>query len=75
MFSRLTRPRLYARAGGGAGVRPWRRMISAILVRSGGPPAAALTTSAESRKYCGPIAAGVMTQSTFTSRLPSLSIR
>jgi transposase len=29
-------------------------MISAILTRSGGPPAAALITSADSRKYCGP---------------------
>jgi hypothetical protein len=34
-------------------VRPWRRMISAIFARSGGPPAAALITSAASRKYCG----------------------
>ena len=33
--------------GGGAGVRPWRRMISAIFARSGGPPTAALMTSAE----------------------------
>jgi hypothetical protein len=32
----------------GAGVRPWRRMISAILTRSGGPPAAAFITSATS---------------------------
>jgi len=30
------------RPGYGAGVRPWRRMISAILTWSGGPPAAAL---------------------------------
>ncbi len=42
-------------------------MISAIFARSGGPPAAALITSADSRKYCGPIAAGVTTHSTFTS--------
>ena len=28
---------------------------SAILTRSGGPPAAALSTSAASRKYCGPM--------------------
>lgn len=48
-------------------------MISAILARSGGPPAAALITSAESRKYCGPIAAGVITQSTFASWIPLLS--
>ena len=40
-------PKRYARGGGGAGVRPWRRMISAIFARSGGPPAAALITSAE----------------------------
>ena len=59
----------------GAGVRPWRRMISAIFARSGGPPAAALITSADSRKYCGPIAAGVITQSAFTSWLPLLSNR
>jgi hypothetical protein len=48
-------------------------MIPAILVWSGGPPAAALITSADSRKYCGPIAAGVITQSAFTSQLPLLS--
>ena len=41
-------------------------MISAILTRSGGPPAAALITAADSRKYCGPIAAGVMAQRAFT---------
>jgi hypothetical protein len=34
-------------------VRPWRRVISAIFARSGGPPATALITSAVSRKYCG----------------------
>jgi hypothetical protein len=33
-------------------------MISIIFARSGGPPAAALITSADSRKCCGPIAAG-----------------
>jgi hypothetical protein len=46
-----------------------------ILVRSGGPPAAASITSADSRKYCGPITAGVIAQSAFTFRLPSLLIR
>ena len=45
----------------------YNRMISAILARSGGPPAAWLITPAHSRKYCGPIAAGVITQSAFTS--------
>jgi hypothetical protein len=50
-------------------------MISAILTRSGGPPAAALITAAASRKYCGPIAAGVMAQRAFTSWLPWLSNR
>ena len=59
----------------GAGVRPWRRMMSAILTRSGGPPAAASITAAASRKYCGPIAAGVMAQRAFTSWLPALSNR
>jgi hypothetical protein len=63
-------PKHYARGGGGAGVRPWRRMISAIFARSGGPPAAALITSADSRKYCGPIAAGVITQSALASWVP-----
>ena len=43
-------------------------MISAILARSGGPPAAALTNAKVSRKYSGPSAAGVITQSTFASR-------
>jgi DNA-binding MarR family transcriptional regulator len=47
-------------------------MISAIFARSGGPPAAALITSADSRKYCGPIAAGVITQS--ASHLPRMSM-
>ena len=56
-------------------MRPWRIMISAIVARSGGPPAAALITSADSRKYCGPIAAGVITQSAFTSWAPLLSKR
>ena len=50
-------------------------MISAIFVRSGGPPAAALMTSAASRKYCGPIAAGVITQRAFTPFVPLLSKR
>jgi hypothetical protein len=54
---------------------PWRRMISASLARSGGPPPAALITSADSRKYYGPIAAGLMTQSAFTSWIPLLSNR
>lgn len=58
---------------GGAGVRPWRRRISAIFARSGGPPAAALITSAASRKYCEPIAAGVITWSAFASWFPLLS--
>src|SRR6266567_6741368 len=48
-------------------------MISIIFALSGGPPAAALITSAASRKYCGPSAAGVITHSTFTSWLPLLS--
>src|SRR5215831_8884416 len=65
----------YACARVGAGVSPWRRMISAILARSGGPPNAALITSADSRKYSGPIAAGVITQSAFASWLPLLSKR
>src|SRR5262249_54101210 len=60
------------RSGYGAGVRPWRRMISAILTWSGGPPAVALITSAASRKYPGPIAAGVIAQSALTSWLPWL---
>ena len=68
-------PKRYARGGGGAGVRPWRRMISTIFARSGGPPAAALITSANSRKYCGPIAAGVITQSALASWVPWLSNR
>jgi hypothetical protein len=59
----------------GSGVRPWRRMISDTLARSGGPPAAAFIASRTSRKYCGPIAAGVITQSTFASWLPRLSNR
>jgi len=45
------------------------------LCRSGGPPAAALITSVDSRKYCGPIAAGVITQSAVTSWLLLLSNR
>jgi hypothetical protein len=39
---------------GGAGVRPWRRITSAIRFGSGRPPPAALITSVVSRKYCGP---------------------
>src|SRR5262249_1951593 len=34
----------------GAGVSPWRRMISSTAARSGGPPLAAASTSATSRK-------------------------
>jgi hypothetical protein len=48
-------------------------MISAIFARSGGPPDAALITSADSQKYWGPIAAGVIAQSAFVSGLPLLS--
>ena len=47
-------------------------MISAILARSGGPPAAAFSTSNTSRKYCGPIAAGVMTQSDLRVLAPEI---
>ena len=35
---------------GRAGVRPWRRITSPIAARSGGPPAAALSTAAISLK-------------------------
>lgn len=59
--------RLYAGTGGAAGVSPWRSMISIILARSGGPPAAAFIASAHSRKNCGPIAAGVTMHNTFAS--------
>src|SRR5438552_3983092 len=55
---RLHAARRYGCGRGGAGVRPWRIMISAIFAPSGGPPAAAFITSAASRKYCGPSAAG-----------------
>jgi len=48
-------------------------MISAIFVRSGGPSAAA--SIIDSRKYGGPIAAGVTTQSAFASLFPLLSNR
>jgi hypothetical protein len=61
--------------GYGAGVNAWRRMTSAILTRSGGPPAAAFITSSISRKYSGPIAAGVITHSAFASWFPGLSKR
>ena len=50
-------------------------MISIIFALSGGPPAAALITSAASRKYCGPSAGGVITHSASTSWLPLLSNR
>ena len=63
----------YARLGSAAGVRPWRSMISATFVRSGGPPAAALITSALSRKNCGHSAAGVTAHSTLASVIPLLS--
>ena len=36
--------------GYGAGVRPWRRITAPIAARSGGPPAAASTIAARSRK-------------------------
>lgn len=42
---------LRARPCYAAGVSPWRRMISASFVRSGGPPALALSTSNASRKW------------------------
>jgi hypothetical protein len=71
--SRATNLSLTARHG--AGVRPWRRMTSPIFARSGGPPAAALITSAASRKNCGPIAAGVITPSAFASSDPLLTNR
>ena len=45
------------------------------LCRSGGPPAAALITSVDSRKYCGLIAAGVIRQSAFAFWIPLLSNR
>ena len=50
-------------------------MITASFARSGGPPTAALSTSNASRKYCGPIAAGVITHSAFASWLARLSNR
>ena len=46
-----------------------------LSARSGGPPAVALITSAASRKYAGPMIAGDMTASCFTSLLPRLSKR
>jgi hypothetical protein len=51
----------YAR--GGAGVKPWRRMISASLARSGELPAVASITSAHSRNTADLETAGVITQS------------
>ena len=56
-------------------MRPWRSMISIMRARSGGPPPASLTASAASRKYSGPMAAGVITQSALTSRSVLLSNR
>jgi hypothetical protein len=50
-------------------------MVSANFARSGGPLVGALITAADSRKYCGPIAAGVITQSAFASLIPLLSNR
>ena len=62
--------------GYGAGVSPWRRMISRSLLRSGGfVGLAPLNTSAVSRKYSGPRAAGVITQSDLESWLMLLSKR
>ena len=60
----------YASGFGAAGVSPWRNITAIIFALSGGPPPAAFTTSAASRKYSGPIAAGVTTHSTFASWLP-----
>ena len=65
----------YTATGGGAGVSPWRSIISIIFARSGGAPAAAFTNSAASRKYSGPIAAGVTMHSTFASWAVLLSKR
>jgi len=42
-------------------------LVGEPVARSGGPQAAWLITSAHSRKYFGPCAAGVITQSAFTS--------
>jgi len=50
-------------------VSPWRSIISTIFALSGAPPAAASITSAASRKYCGPIAAGVIRLTTFAACL------
>src|SRR5438132_418605 len=61
--------------GGAATVIPCRRNTFIIFSRSGGPPPAALITSAASRKYAGPMIAGHMTASCFTSSLPKLSKR
>lgn len=71
----LTHRSPYARSGGETGVKPWRRMISTIFTRSGGPPPAARTNSAASRKNCGPIAAGVTIHRPFTTSAPLLSNR
>src|SRR6266571_2142312 len=61
--------------GGAATVIPCRRNTFIIFSRSGGPPPAALIISAASRKYAGPMIAGHMTASCFTSSLPKLSKR
>jgi hypothetical protein len=61
--------------GGVANVMPCRRKTSIIFERSGGPPLAAPITSAASRKYLGPIIAGVMMTSCFTFSQPRLSKR
>ncbi|WP_159432192.1 MarR family winged helix-turn-helix transcriptional regulator [Rhizobium miluonense] len=49
-------------------------MVSIIFARSGGPSTAALSAAKASRKYSGPIAAGVTTQSTLAVSGPLLSM-
>ena len=56
----------YLLGGGAASVMPWRRKTSDIFPWSGGPPAALMTSEA-SRKYAGPMIAGLMMTS--SSRL------
>ncbi len=46
--ARLTR--VGSALGHGAGVRPWRRMISPIAAGSGGPPAEPAMSASKSRK-------------------------
>src|SRR5215472_6865572 len=55
--------------------RPQVKKVNIRSQGSGGPPAAALITSADSRKYGGPIAAVVITQSAFASWPQLLSKR